>query len=122
MDTVRWLGFDWQDRLYYASDYFEQMYDYAEHLIKAGQAFVCDLTSEQVREYRGTLTEPGKDSPYRTRPVAENLDLFRRMRAGEFPDGARTLAGQDRHGLPQHQPAGPGDVPHPPCQTSPHRR
>ena len=91
MDTVRWLGFDWQDRLYYASDYFAQMYDYAEHLIKAGQAFVCDLTSEQVREYRGTLTEPGKDSPYRTRPVAENLDLFRRMRAGEFPDGARTL-------------------------------
>ncbi|HEY9072556.1 MAG TPA: glutamine--tRNA ligase/YqeY domain fusion protein, partial [Desulfobaccales bacterium] len=91
MDTVRWLGFDWQDRLYYASDYFEKMYDYAEHLIKEGQAFVCDLTSEQVREYRGTLTEPGKDSPFRTRPVAENLDLFRRMREGEFPDGARTL-------------------------------
>jgi glutaminyl-tRNA synthetase len=91
MDTVRWLGFDWQDRLYYASDYFGQMYDYAVHLIKEGRAFVCDLTSEEVRQYRGTLTEPGKDSPYRNRPVAENLDLFQRMRAGEFPDGARTL-------------------------------
>jgi glutaminyl-tRNA synthetase len=91
MDTVRWLGFDWEDRLYYASDYFGAMYDYAVHLIKTGKAFVCDLTAEQVREYRGTLTEPGKDSPYRNRPLAENLDLFRRMRAGEFPDGARTL-------------------------------
>ncbi|MGO8762630.1 MAG: glutamine--tRNA ligase/YqeY domain fusion protein [Desulfobaccales bacterium] len=91
MDTVRWLGFDWEDRLYYASDYFEQMYDYAVHLIKEGKAFVCDLTAEEVRQYRGTLTEPGKDSPYRNRPAAENLDLFRRMRAGEFPDGARTL-------------------------------
>ncbi len=91
MADVRWLGFDWEDRLYYASDYFEQMYDYAVHLIKEGKAFVCDLTAEEVRQYRGTLTEPGKDSPYRNRPVAENLDLFRRMRAGEFPDGARTL-------------------------------
>ena len=91
MADVRWLGFDWEDRLFYASDYFEPMYDYAVHLIKAGQAFVCDLTAEEVRQYRGTLTEPGKDSPYRDRPVAENLDLFRRMRAGEFPDGARTL-------------------------------
>jgi glutaminyl-tRNA synthetase len=91
MDTVRWLGFDWQDRLYYASDYFGQMYDYAVHLIKEGRAYVCDLTAEEVRQHRGTLTEPGKDSPYRHRSAAENLDLFSRMRAGEFPDGARTL-------------------------------
>ena len=88
---VRWLGFDWGDREYYASDYFEQLYQYALQLIRAGKAYVCDLSAEQVREHRGTLTEPGKDSPFRTRPVAENLDLFERMRAGEFPDGLRTL-------------------------------
>ncbi len=88
---VRWLGFDWEDRLYYASDYFEQMYSYAVQLIKAGKAYVCDLTAEQTREYRGTLTKPGEDSPYRGRSVEENLDLFARMRAGEFPDGSRTL-------------------------------
>ncbi|MFQ5851597.1 MAG: glutamate--tRNA ligase family protein, partial [Candidatus Binatia bacterium] len=88
---VRWLGFDWGDREYYASDYFGQLYEYATQLIKAGKAYVCDLTAEQVREYRGTLTEPGKDSPYRTRSVEENLNLFERMRAGEFPDGSRTL-------------------------------
>ncbi|MBI3061942.1 MAG: glutamine--tRNA ligase/YqeY domain fusion protein [Deltaproteobacteria bacterium] len=88
---VRWLGFDWADREYYASDYFEQLYQYGLRLIRAGEAYVCDLSAEQVREHRGTLTEPGKDSPYRTRPVAENLDLFERMRAGEFPDGSRTL-------------------------------
>ena len=91
MDNVRWLGFDWEDRLYYASDYFEQMYDYAVHLIREGKAYVCDLSADEVREYRGTLLESGKDSPYRSRSVAENLDLFQRMRAGEFPDGARTL-------------------------------
>ncbi|MFI5331694.1 MAG: glutamine--tRNA ligase/YqeY domain fusion protein, partial [Desulfobaccales bacterium] len=91
MADVRWLGFDWEDRLYYASDYFGPMYDYAVHLIREGKAFVCDLTADEVRQYRGTLTEPGQDSPYRNRPLAENLDLFRRMRAGEFPDGARTL-------------------------------
>ncbi len=91
MNDVRWLGFDWGERLFYASDYFGQLYDYAVHLIRAGQAYVCDLTPEEVREYRGTLIEPGKDSPYRNRSVAENLDLFQRMRAGEFPDGARTL-------------------------------
>lgn len=88
---VRWLGFDWGNREYYASDYFEQLYQYAVQLIRAGKAYVCDLSAEQIREYRGTLTEPGKDSPYRTRPVEENLDLFQRMRAGEFPDGSRTL-------------------------------
>ena len=91
MEDVRWLGFDWEDRLYYASDYFEQLYQWAVQLIQAGKAYVCDLTGEQIRDYRGTLTQPGKDSPYRNRSVAENLDLFRRMRAGEFPDGSRTL-------------------------------
>ncbi len=91
IEDVRWLGFDWQERLYYASDYFEQMYQYAVGLIKAGKAYVCDLTADQTRDYRGTLTKPGKDSPYRNRSVEENLDLFERMRAGEFPDGSRTL-------------------------------
>ncbi len=88
---VRWLGFDWKDRLFYASDYFEQMYEYAVQLIKAGKAYVCDLTAEQIREYRGTLTTPGKNSPYRSRSAEENLDLFERMRTGEFPNGSRTL-------------------------------
>ncbi|MBI2826268.1 MAG: glutamine--tRNA ligase/YqeY domain fusion protein [Planctomycetia bacterium] len=91
MDSVRWLGFDWGDRLYYASDFFEQLYEWAVQLIRAGKAYVCDLTADQIREHRGTLTAPGKNSPYRDRPIDENLDLFRRMRAGEFPDGARTL-------------------------------
>ena len=91
MEDVRWLGFDWEDRLYYASDYFEKLYDYAVQLIKKGKAYVCDLNAEQIREYRGTLTQPGKDSPYRTRSVDENLDLFERMRAGEFKDGSRVL-------------------------------
>jgi len=88
---VRWLGFDWGDREYYASDYFEQLYDYAVQLIKAGKAYVCDLSSDEIREYRGTLTKPGRESPYRNRSVEENLDLFERMRAGEFEDGARVL-------------------------------
>lgn len=91
MEDVRWLGFDWGDRLYFASDYFQQMYDYAEILIEKGLAYVCSLSAEEIREYRGTLTEPGRESPYRNRSVAENLDLFRRMRAGEFPDGAHVL-------------------------------
>jgi glutaminyl-tRNA synthetase len=90
-EDVRWLGFDWDDRLYYASDYFEQFYQCAVQLIKDGKAFVCDLTPEEIREYRGTLTKPGKESPYRNRSVEENLDLFERMRAGEFPEGSRTL-------------------------------
>src|SRR5512136_2723468 len=88
---VRWLGFDWDDRLFYASDYFEQLYEYAVKLIRKGKAYVCDLSADEIREYRGTLTEPGRESPYRNRSVEENLDLFRRMRAGEFPDGSRTL-------------------------------
>ena len=90
-EDVRWLGWDWGDRLYFASDYFEQMYQYAIQLIKAGKAYICDLTPDEIREYRGTLTEPGRDSPYRNRSVEENLELFERMRAGEFPDGYRTL-------------------------------
>jgi glutaminyl-tRNA synthetase len=88
---VRWLGFDWHDRLYYASDYFEQLYSFAIELIKAGNAYVCSLSADDVREQRGTFTEPGKKSPYRTRSVDENLDMFKRMRAGEFADGAHTL-------------------------------
>jgi glutaminyl-tRNA synthetase len=88
---VRWLGFDWGAHLYYASDYFSQLYDWAVYLIKAGKAYVDDLTADQIREYRGTLTEPGKNSPFRDRSVDENLDLFQRMRNGEFPNGARVL-------------------------------
>lgn len=88
---VRWLGFDWGDRLYYASDYFQQLYEYAIRLIEKGKAYVCDLNSDEVREHRGTLTEPGKDSPFRNRSIEENLDLFERMHKGEFPDGSRTL-------------------------------
>ena len=90
MDDVRWLGFQW-DGLYYASDYFQQLYDWAIQLIKAGKAYVCDLSAGEIREYRGTLTEPGKESPYRNRSVDENLDLFERMKNGEFADGSRTL-------------------------------
>ena len=89
--SVRWLGFDWEDRLYYASDYFQQIHDYAVQLIKAGKAYVDDLSADEIRDYRGTLTQPGKDSPYRNRSVEENLDLFARMRAGKFEDGARVL-------------------------------
>ncbi|RKY75772.1 glutamine--tRNA ligase, partial [candidate division KSB1 bacterium] len=91
IEDVRWLGFDWGDRLFYTSDYFEQLYQYAVQLIKKGKAYVCDLSPEQIKEYRGTLTEPGKESPYRNRSVEENLDLFQRMRAGEFEDGSRVL-------------------------------
>ncbi|EMI20284.1 glutaminyl-tRNA synthetase [Rhodopirellula maiorica SM1] len=89
-EDIRWLGFEW-DSLHYASDYFDQLYEWAEKLISEGHAYVCDLTAEQTREYRGTLTEPGRNSPFRDRTAQENLDLFRRMRAGEFPDGSRVL-------------------------------
>ena len=88
---VKWLGFDWEDRLYYASDYYEQLYQYAVQLIKKGKAYVCSLSADEIREYRGTLTKPGKESPYRNRSVEENLDLFQRMRAGEFEEGAHVL-------------------------------
>jgi glutaminyl-tRNA synthetase len=91
IEDVRWLGGDWEDRLFYASDYFGQLYDWAVQLIKAGRAYVCDLSPDQVRQQRGTLTEPGQESPYRGRSVDEHLDLFARMKAGEFPDSARTL-------------------------------
>ncbi|HSA13372.1 MAG TPA: glutamine--tRNA ligase/YqeY domain fusion protein [Spirochaetota bacterium] len=91
MEDVKWLGFDWGKHLYYASDYFEQLYEWAVKLIRDGRAYVCDLSAEEMRQYRGTLTRPGKESPYRNRPVDENLDLFKRMRDGEFPDGSRTL-------------------------------
>ncbi|MBZ5600419.1 MAG: glutamine--tRNA ligase/YqeY domain fusion protein [Acidobacteriia bacterium] len=90
MEDVKWLGFHW-DGLFYASDYFEQLYEWAVQLIKASRAYVCDLSADEIREYRGTLTKPGKDSPYRNRTVEENLGLFERMKAGEFPDGSRTL-------------------------------
>lgn len=91
IEDVKWLGYDWEDRLYYASDYFEKLYEYAVELIKQGKAYVCDLSQEEIRKYRGTLTEPGIESPYRNRSVKENLDLFERMRKGEFPDGSRVL-------------------------------
>jgi len=90
-EDVRWLGFDWKDREYYASNYFHQLYEYAVQLVKDGKAYVCDLTADETREYRGTLKAPGKDSPYRSRTVEENLDLFERMKNGEFGDGSRTL-------------------------------
>ena len=90
-DNIRWLGFSWDDREFYASDYFEQMYHYAIQLVKDGKAYVCDLSADEIREYRGTLTAPGKESPFCNRPVEENLDLFQRMRAGEFDEGSRVL-------------------------------
>ena len=99
-EDVRWLGFSWDNRLYYASDYFEQLYTCAEGLISAGLAYVDSLDAEQIREYRGTLTTPGTDSPFRTRDVVENLDLFRRMRAGEFADGAHVLRARIDMGSP----------------------
>jgi glutaminyl-tRNA synthetase len=100
IEDVKWLGGDFGDRMFYASDYFEQIYQWAEQLVQKGKAYVCDLNAEQVRETRGTLTEPGKESPYRNRGIEENLDLFRRMRAGEFPDGSRTLRAKIDMGSP----------------------
>lgn len=91
IDNVKWLGFEWENRLFFASDYFPQMYEYAVQLIKAGKAYVDDLPADQITEYRGTLTRPGRNSPYRDRPIEENLDLFQRMKAGEFPDGQKVL-------------------------------
>ncbi len=91
IEDIKWLGYDWEDRLFFASDYFEQFFDYAVQLIKKGKAFVCDLNAEEIREHRGTLTKPGKESNYRNRTIEENLDLFERMRNGEFPNGSRTL-------------------------------
>jgi glutaminyl-tRNA synthetase len=96
---VRWLGFDWSN-LHFASDYFEQLYEYAEYLVKEGKAYVDSLTPDEIRSHRGTLTEPGRESPYRTRSVEENLDMFRRMRAGEFEDGAHVLRAKIDMGSP----------------------
>ncbi len=90
-EDIHWLGFDWGDREYYASDYFEPLYEMALQLIEKGLAYVDELSPDEMREYRGTLTEPGKNSPWRDRPIEENLDLFKRMRDGEFPDGSKTL-------------------------------
>ena len=90
-EDVRWLGFDWDDRMFYASDYFDRMYEYAEQLIRNGKAYVDSLSADDIRAYRGTLTEPGRNSPHRERSVDENLELFRRMKAGAFPDGAHVL-------------------------------
>ena len=90
-EDVQWLGADWEDRLFFASDYFEQMYECAVKLIKKGKAYVCDLTAEEIREYRGTLTEPGKESPYRNRSVEENLELFEEMKNGKYADGEKVL-------------------------------
>ena len=103
IDTVHWLGYDWGKHLYYASDYFEQLYAWAVQLIKAGKAYVDDLTQGQISEYRGTLTEPGRESPYRNRSVEENLDLFARMRAGEFDEGTKTLRAGGQHGAPHRR-------------------
>ncbi len=91
IEDIKWLGYDWEDRLFFASDYFEKFYQYALQLIKKGKAFVCDLNGDEIREHRGTLTKPGIESPYRTRSVEENIDLFERMKSGEFQDGSRTL-------------------------------
>ena len=88
---MRWLGFDWGEKTYYASDYFEQMYEYAVQLVKAGKAYVDDLSADEIRKYRGTLTKAGMESPYRNRSVEENLHLFERMRQGDFPNGAQVL-------------------------------
>jgi glutaminyl-tRNA synthetase len=99
-EDVRWLGFSWDDRLFFASDYFQPLYEYAVQLIRKGKAFVCDLTADEMREYRGTLTEPGKNSPYRDRSIEENLELFERMKAGEFEDGSRTLRAKIDMGSP----------------------
>ena len=90
-EDVKWLGFDWEQNKFFASDYFEKLYQYAVELIKSGKAFVCDLNADEMAQYRGAPTAPGKESPWRNRSVEENLDLFARMRAGEFPDGSRTL-------------------------------
>ncbi|MCK4332394.1 MAG: hypothetical protein KAV40_02315, partial [Thermoplasmatales archaeon] len=91
VEDVRWLGFDWEDRLFFASDYFDQMYEYAVQLVKDGKAYVDDLNAKEINEYRGTLTKPGRNSPYRDRSVEENLDLLERMKAGEFADGEKVL-------------------------------
>ncbi len=109
---MRWLGFDWGDNLFHASDYFEQLYDFAVELIRLGKAYVDSLSEDEIREYRGTVTEPGRDSPYRDRSVEENLDLFTRMRTGEFPDGAHVLRGKIDMASPNMKMRDPLLLPH----------
>lgn len=115
---IRWLGFDWALERY-ASDYFDQLYDWAVVLIKKGLAYVDDQTQEEIRLTRGTVSEPGKESPWRNRSVEENLDLFERMKKGEFADG-EGVASQNRHGAPEHAVPRPDHVPHPARRASPH--
>jgi glutaminyl-tRNA synthetase len=114
---VKWLGFDWAGQVRYASQYFDQLHDWAVTLIRQGDAYVDDLTPEQAREYRGNLTEPGRNSPFRERSVEENLDLFARMKAGEFKDGERVL-----HGFAEHESARSDPLPYSPCASPPDRR
>ena len=114
MEDIRWLGWDWGEHLYYASDYFDQLYDYAVALVRKGKAYVCDLSAQEMREYRGTLTEPGRNSPYRDRPVEENLDLFQRMKAGEFENGMRVLRAKIDMASPNLNMRDPGAVPNTP--------
>ena len=122
IDDVRWLGFDWEDRCFYASDYFDQLYEWAVQLIKAGKAYVCDLTAEEVRKYRGTLTEPGKESPYRNRSRGREPGSVRAHEGRRISRRLAHAARQDRHGLAEPQHARSGDVPHPARRASPHRR
>ena len=117
-EDVRWLGFDWADRMYYASDYFDKLYEFALQLIRAGKAYVDDLTADEIREYRGTLTAPGKDSPYRNRSVEENLDLFERMTKGEFKDGEKVLRAKIDMASAKPEYERSCDVQDPPCQPS----
>ena len=118
---VHWLGYDWGTDLYYASDYFERLYDWAEGLIKAGHAYVDDQSQEEIRVNRGTLTEPGKNSPFRDRTVDENLDLFQAHEGRRIPERHPRAAREDRHGRRQHQPARPRALPHPACRAPAHR-
>ena len=122
IEDVKWLGGDFGDRMFYASDYFRQIYDWAIQLINAGKAYVCDLTAEQVREQRGTLTEPGKESPYRNRSVEENLDLFAAHEGGRVPRRLAHAARQDRHGVEESQSARSHHVPHSARRASSHRQ
>ena len=118
-EDLRWLGAEPTGGIYYGSDYFDKCYEYAVKLIKDGKAYVDDLTADEMREYRGTLTEPGKESPWRNRSVEENLDLFERMKNGEFPDGSHTLRAKIDMAFPEHEHARPGHLPHRACAPSP---
>ena len=120
-EDIRWLGFDWGQHLYFASDYYQYLYDCAERLIQLGLAYVCDLTTDDFKEYRGVPTQPGRPSPWRDRPAAESLDLFRRMKAGEFADGQYVLP-RKLMASPNLLHARPCHLPHPPLVTSPYRR